>query len=287
MAEYSPTVRHRRLASELRALRESAGLSPENAAAALGWSRPKLVRFETAKAQPKPADVAAILDLYGCEESLRLALMQLARDIRKRGWWTAYDDVLTGPFAELEDVASEIKSWQIELIPGLLQTEQYAFAMIRSGDLSEEELDRRLQARMTRKTLLARQNAPKLTVILGEVVLRRVVGDAATMQGQLQSLLASGQRPNVSIRIVPMSAGLHPGLGEGSFVIFGFPSPMELDVVYLESAVGDVYVEEIEQVRRCNLTFSRISDVALSEEDSAHLIADIAKEYTQSHENPA
>src|SRR3954453_9485216 len=106
----SPTVRHRRLAAELRRLRESAELSPERAAAALGWSRPKPVEFEAARTAPGPSDVAAMLELYGAPEAYKSALMQLSRDVRKRGWWTAFDDVLPPSFAELEDDAAEIRS---------------------------------------------------------------------------------------------------------------------------------------------------------------------------------
>ncbi|HEX6472955.1 MAG TPA: helix-turn-helix transcriptional regulator [Streptosporangiaceae bacterium] len=276
--EQSPTVRHRRLAGELRRLRERAGMTPEQAAAALGWSRPKLVRVETAKTRPKPADVAAALDLYGGPDELKLALMEAARNVRRRGWWSAYDDVLAGSYAELEDDAAEIRSWQVQVIHGLLQTQEYARTLIRNHSADEQEVDRRVQARMMRQTLLARQNAPALQVLIEEAVLRRPVGGVEVMRGQLDALLRAHLRPNVSIRVVPMSVGIYPSLGEGSFTIFSFPRPIDPDVVYLESVAGGVYLEDVEQVRRCGATFDNIADVALSDEESAALIAAIAEE---------
>src|SRR3954453_1869500 len=146
----SPTARPRRLAAELRRLRENAELSPERASAALGWSRPKLVKFETARTAPSPGDVAAMLELYGAPETYKIALVQLSRDVRKRGWWTAYDDVLPSSYAELENDAVEIRSWQVQEIPSLLQTDDYALALIRLShpDESEESHLRRLQTRM-------------------------------------------------------------------------------------------------------------------------------------------
>jgi transcriptional regulator with XRE-family HTH domain len=276
--ENSPTVRHRRLAAELRRRREAARLSPEQVAAALGWSRPKLVRFETAKTRPQPADVAEMLGLYGGDEALKLALMQLARDVRTRGWWSAYDDVLAGSFAELENDASLIRSWQVEVIHGLLQTPDYARTLIRGDATDDAEIDRRLQAREHRKAVLARENAPTLDFIVDEAVLRRPIGGAKVMRGQLAALLEAGERPNVSIRVLPISVGRYPSIGNGSFTVFAFPRPIELDVVFLESTLGGVYGEDAEQVHRCNVIFDRISEHALSEDQSAARIRDIIEE---------
>lgn len=278
-SDYSPTVRHRRLANELRKRREHVGITAEDAASALGWSRTKLTRFETARTRPTPANVTEMLDLYGgVDEGLKLALTQLARDVRKRGWWSAYGDVLTGSFAELEDDASHIRSWQTQVIPGLLQTEDYARTLIAEDTPDETQVDRRLQARLHRRTLLLRQSAPELHVLIDEAVLRRPVGGTEVMKGQLEALLAARDRPNISIRVVPTSIGQYPALGDGSFVIFTFPRSADQDVTYLESVAGGIYIEDIEQVHRCSVTYQRIADVALHEEDSAALIAAIAKE---------
>ncbi|MER6891990.1 helix-turn-helix domain-containing protein [Streptomyces halstedii] len=278
--EHGPTTRHRRLAAELRRLREEAGLTPEVAAAALGWSRTKLVRIEIGRTMPSVADVSHILETYGgVSQAIKLALVQLARDIRQRGWWTSYGDVLAGGFVELEDAANHIRSWQVQLVPGLLQTERYARTVIGAEATDEAQIDRRLQARMTRRTLLARRNAPQLDVVLAEEVLRRPIGSRAIMADQLDALLAAAERPNVSIRVVPISIGHHPAIGQGSLVLFAFASPMDLDVAYVETFSGGVYVEDVPQVARCSVTFDRIADVALSMEESAAHIAAIAKEF--------
>ncbi|MFI0410093.1 helix-turn-helix domain-containing protein [Actinomadura sp. 3N508] len=282
----SPTVRHRRLARQLREIRVQAGLSMERAAAALGWSRPKLVRFETARTRPKPADVEAMLDLYGGDEAVKLALMQLARDIRKRGWWSAFTDVLAGSFAELEDDASQIRSWQVQCVPGLLQTNDYALALlrIRSPEDSEEVMLRRLQARMARRTILERQDAPSFTVVLDEAILRRMVGSPEVMARQLEELVNAARKPNISVRVLPVAEGEHAGM-DGTFVILSFPGELDQDVVYLEDMGGGIYIEDVGQVARCNVRFDRICDQALSQEDSATLIATVAKEYRQAHES--
>lgn len=275
--ENSPTVRHRRLAAELRRLREAAGLTPPDAAAALGWSRSKLTRFETAATRPQASDVAAMLGLYGGDEALKLALMQLARDIRTRGWWAVYGDVLAPSFAELEDAAKKIRTWQAQLIHGLLQTSDYARAVIRMDATDEAEINRRLQARAHRQAVLAREDAPTLEVLLDEAVLRRPVGGPEVMHGQLRALLEAGARPNISIRVVPIEIGGYPYMGNGSVTIFGFSRTIDPDVAFTESFAGGVFVEDIGEVRRCNLIFDRISEKALSEEDSAALIGAIIK----------
>lgn len=259
----------------------------ESAAAALGWSRPKLVRFETAKTRPTPADVEAMLDLYGGEEAIKLALVQLARDIRKRGWWSAFNDVLTGSFAELEDDASEIRTWQVQFVPGLLQTYDYALALIRvsSPDDPEEVHLRRLQARMARRTVLERQNGLTFTVVLDEAVLRRPVGSSDVMRRQLEALIEANKRPNVDIRVLPATVGEHAGM-DGPYVILSFAGDLEPDVVYVEGMGGEIYIEDIEHVSRCTVRFARILQDALSEEDSTALINTIAKEYAEPHEPP-
>lgn len=278
MAESGPTVRGRRLAAELRKLREDAGLTPEDAARAFGWSRPKLVRIELAQRMPSLADVSQILDAYGgANEAIKSGLMQLARDIRQRGWWAAYGDVLAGSYVELEDAANRIQSWQVQLVPGLLQTPEYARELIQIDNRDPAEIDHRVQARMTRHTLLTRQAAPKLEVVLAEGVLHHPVGGPDVMRDQLNALLVVGERPNISIRVVPTSRGSHPGVGQGSVVIFEFATPMDLGVAYLETLAGGMYVEDMIQVQRCNVMFDRIADTAMSEEESAAFIAAIAQ----------
>lgn len=278
MADTSPTVRHRRLAAELRRLRERADLTPARAAAALGWSRPKLVQVETAKGRLTPAEVEAIINAYGTADRLAPALLQLANDIHKRGWWTAYGGVLPESFAELEDAASSIRALALEIVPGLLQTADYALELIRAETNDEAEIERRLGARQHRQTVLHRRNAPTLGVLLHEAVLRAEIDGVEVMRTQLAALRTLGRRDNISIRVLPTTVGVRPGIGEGSFTIFGFPEALDFDVVHLETVLGDIYGEDIKQVERCSVVYERTAGACLSEEESAGFIADLIEE---------
>ncbi|WP_189237969.1 helix-turn-helix domain-containing protein [Planomonospora parontospora] len=276
---HSPTVRLRRLARELRRMREESGLRPEDAAARLGWSRSKVSRIETGRTRAGLTDVASICDLYGVGSSARAGLLQLAKEARQRGWWTAYADVFTGSYIGLEDEAALIRQWEVQLVPGLLQTEEYARTVIRAGrpePHNADDIQRRVMARMARRTLLSRPDAPELHAVLDEGVVRRPIGGRETMREQLEALLAAARRPNVTIRILPYSAGAHAGL-EGAFTVLSFPEEIDPDVAYVEGTAGDIYVESSEQVDRYSLAFARICEVALSPEDSVGLIAE-AKE---------
>ncbi|WP_433445700.1 helix-turn-helix domain-containing protein [Nonomuraea sp. CA-141351] len=236
-----------RLARELRQLREQAGLTAESAADRLGWSRYKVTRIETCKTRPTPLDVAAALNVYDAAASARAALMRLAHEARNssRAWWTKYGDVLTGAFVGLEDAAAAIRSWQPQLVPGLLQTEEYARAVIsvlRPED-SPELIERRVLARMRRRELLDRDDAPRLQAVISEASLVRPIGGWRTMGEQLRAL-ATEERPNVELRVLPFDIGAHPGL-EGPFVILGFPKDVYPDVVYLDHINDDVLVEPL------------------------------------------
>lgn len=279
MSELSPTIRHRRLAAELRRLRVEADISPENAAAALGISRPQLVKIETARVKPSVAIVRRILDRYGRDDDHKLAVMQLVQNIHELGWWQAYGTFLSGSFAELEEDADEMDIRNTEIVAGLLQTEAYARALITAGDpLTSKEIDDRVRARIQRQAVLTRQNPPTLRVVLDEAVLTRTIGGPDVMREQLAALQEAAERPNISIRVLPADAGPHAGIGEGSFTIFRFPRPMDMPIVFLESAAGPIYVEAREKVVRSIVTHEAISDKALPEEDSAALIGATAKE---------
>jgi transcriptional regulator with XRE-family HTH domain len=271
------TIRSRRLGQRLRDLRESTGLTPDEAASRLGWSRPKLVRFETAVQVPKAADVTAMCELYGAASNEQALLAQLSADAGKRGWWTAYGDVLTGSYVADEAEAAHIRTWEPLLIPGLLQTEQYAWAVIEVGRAeSPDDAQRRVMARMARRTLLSRPDAPQLDAIVDEAALRRPVGGPGIMSEQLRELLRP--RPNVTVRVVPFQAGVHPGL-EGGFVLLDFPPDTSFPTeVYAESMAGDLYPESADQIARISLAYERIGQVALSPDGSATLIRQIIKE---------
>ncbi|GGK73462.1 transcriptional regulator [Sphaerisporangium melleum] len=245
----------------------------------LGWSRAKVSRVETAQIRPHHGDVADLLDLYGVSSPERDALVTLAREIRRRGWWTAYLDVFSGSYVALEDEASCIRTWHPQLIHGLLQTADYARAVIRAGrvGIDDSEVDRRVAARMVRQALLTRDGAPGLHMILDEAVIRRWVGGRDVMKAQLDALAYHAGRPNITIQITPYAIGEHPGL-DGRFTLLSYPDPADPDIAYIEGTMGDVYIESAEEVGAHKLRFERISALAMSPEDSVKLITKVAQE---------
>lgn len=269
----APTVRLRRLARELRQLRENTGLTTKDVALRLGWSHSKMSRIETARTAPSVADVTSILELYGTPTQQRAALLDLTRGARQRGWWTAYPDVFKGSYVALEDEASEIRSWQVQLVPGLLQTAAYMRTVLRAGrpDATPDDIENRVRARMARQALLGRTDAPTLHAVLDEGVFRRAMVEPEVMLGQVRALLDAP--PNVTIQVMPFSAGFHSGL-DGSFVILSFPEDIDPDVAYTEGVGGDLYVEGAEDVTRCNLAWERLTTEAIpADETRSWLVA--------------
>ncbi|MFG2018981.1 helix-turn-helix domain-containing protein [Actinomadura geliboluensis] len=276
---YRPTVRGRRLARELRKLREEQGLTLQEVADRLDWSRATVSRLETSQTRPKPGDIADILDLYGVPSPDRDALITLARQAGQRGWWTAYQDVFAGSYVALEDEASHIRTWDPQLVHGLLQTEPYSRAVITAGRLlpAQEDIERRIAARKIRQALLDRADAPRLQVIFDEAVLHRPIGGEEVMRAQLESLAAIVQtHPTVTIQVLPYTAAAHAGL-DGRFTILSYPDPADPDIAYVEGTMGDVYLESAEEIAKHRDRFDRIEADALSPEDSAHLIAEAAR----------
>lgn len=272
------SVRARRLAHELKARREAAGLTVEEAAAQLGWSYSKLNRFEIARAIPSPADVGHMLDLYDAEANDREDLIKLARDAKERGWWEGWKGIWRGSYVALEDGATAIRTWETQLVPGLLQIDSYARSVIQAGLPGHDraDIDRRVQARMARKTLLSREESPQFEAIMDEAVLRRPIGGRTVMREQLHALLAGGQRPSIAVRVLPFTSGDHAGL-DGSFTILEF-GDRDPAVTFTEDLTGERYVEDADGNRRIRFRYDLISEKALSAEDSAALIAEYAKE---------
>lgn len=187
---HSPTVRGRKVASELRRLRDQAGLSADQAAAQLGegWSRYKVIRIEAAKTKPTLTGITAMLDLYGVDSATRAVVIELAKNAWRHGWWTDYSDVFRGSYVAQEDDASSISEWSPQLVPGLLQTEAYAREVIQASLRADDaSVQRRVMARMTRTVLLGRSDppAPELSVVLDESVLQRRIGGDDVMREQL------------------------------------------------------------------------------------------------------
>jgi len=282
VSEQSPTIRRRRLALELRRLRETAGLTCEQVAEHLECSASKISRVETGRVSVSPRDVRDMLDLYGVPAEQRESLVQLARDSRQKGWWHAYSDTMMPQFATylgLESAASEIRIYEVNLIPGLLQTEDYARSVIRAGMMNSprEDVERQVALRMARQPAVTRDDPPKVWAVLDEAALRRRVGGAGLMRMQLEHLLAQAALPNVAVQVIPFTGGAHPAMGR-PFVILVFPDRVDTDVVYLEDLTSSLYVEDVAEVDRYNVFFNHLRATALSFDDSSALIASVLKE---------
>jgi transcriptional regulator with XRE-family HTH domain len=278
----SPTVRRRRLALELRRLREAARLTCEEVAEHLECSASKISRVETGRVSVSPRDVRDMLDLYGVPEDQRESLVQLARDSRQKGWWHAYSDTIQPQFAAyigLESAASEIRVYEVSLIPSLLQTEDYARAVIGAGMMSgkPDDVDRNVQLRMARQPALTRDDPPKLWAVLDEAALRRRVGGAGLMRLQLEHLLDMASLPNVAVQVIPFGGGAHPAMGR-PFVVLVFPERIDPDVVYLEDLTRAMYLEDVDEVDRYNMFFNHLRATALSFDESAALIISVLKD---------
>ena len=222
-------MRRRRLARELARLREERGMTIRQAAGALEWDPSKLSRVEGLQRGIIVRDVRRLLDLYQVTgDAGREALFELARQAKQRGWWQAYADVLPSEYADLiglEAEAAEIRTYQPELIHGLLQTADYARAVIRAGRPGDTAADvgRRVELRMTRQQILDRDDPPRLRVIVNEAAVRRVTGGPDVMRAQLAALAAERERSNVTVQVLPFTAGEHPAMACGPFVLLGLP----------------------------------------------------------------
>jgi transcriptional regulator with XRE-family HTH domain len=280
--EQSPTVRRRRLALELRRLREAARLTCEEVAEHLECSASKISRVETGRVSVSPRDVRDMLELYNVPAQQRDSLVQLARDSRQKGWWHAYSDTIHPQFATyvgLESAASEIRVYEVNLLPGLLQTEDYARTIIKAGTMngSQEDVERMVSLRLARQPALTRAEPPMLWTVVDEAALRRRVGGTELMRAQLEHVLELSSLKNVAMQVIPFGAGAHPGMGR-PFVILGFPERIDTDVVYLEDLTSAFYLEDVEEVDRYNVFFNHLRATALSFEDSAALVTSVLKE---------
>jgi len=277
--EYSPTVRGRRLIREIERLRHGSGLSMEVAAQRLGWSTSKLYRLENGRSRITTDDLADMLDLYGVRSLQREALIQLGRDARRRGWWTAYSDVFTGSYIAMEAEAASIRI-NAHLMPGIFQTPGYAHEIIRQTRpaISAEDAERRVAARTARQdALTSRPQPPQIHVILDEAVLHRQVGGPAVTGQQLTALAETSTWPNVTVQVLPFTAGANAGM-DGHFVILAFPDSEDPPVAYVEGLMGDVYVEAAEEVDRFTLAWTHLVTQALDPAGSAAMISTLVKE---------
>jgi transcriptional regulator with XRE-family HTH domain len=268
-------------------LREHTGMSGDDVAARLGWSGSKVSRIETHRTGVKTHDLDQLLGLYGVDEAERSQLRALAAQQESRGWWSAYASTFAPEYITLiglEAAASSIRCWSPELIHGLLQTEDYARAVIRAHMLATDpippgEVRRRVEARLRRQEILTRENRTALTFVLDEAVLLRRFGTREVMHAQLTWLAGAAQMPNVQLHVLAL-AGNHP-IGTGAFAILEF-APVHGtaldDVVYVEQLSRSSYVEEEAETYQYHLAYERLTAEALGPAESADVIARIASE---------
>lgn len=270
----SPTLRRRRLSRQLDVLRSEAGLTVEAAARAAKqlrpdrpWSAAKITRIENREwKRLRSDDVLALLDVYGVDDrEERSAYVRLAMEASQTGWWVGYKDILgAGAYVDLETEASRIRTYQALYIPGLLQTEDYARAVISAGVPDDRQVERRLEARMMRQTLLEQGDGPRLWAIIDEAAFHRI--PPAAMEGQIRRLI-DAQRPSqrVQIQVLPYSAGPHAAM-TGQFVILDFPA--DPSTVYLEQSVSGLFPEDPEILEHYEMLYDRVHAAALSVEES-------------------
>ncbi len=287
-----PVVPRRRLGAELRTLRDQTGLTIEDVAKELECSVSKVSRLETGQGIPKSRDVRDLLDRYGVNDQARRdRLMRWVRDGQRQGWWDDFSDVLApdpedpllpdnlSRYVALEQDASEVRSFETIVFHGLLQTEDYARAIMNTLSTADEEAtDRLVELRMRRQRRLYADEDPLIVhMVLDEAVLYRPVGGKQVMRGQLTRLLDDAQRPNITVQVLPLSIGAHRSVA-GSFVVLAFADSDDNDLVYIEGHVGDLYLEKEHDVAVYERTFDVLVGRCMSAEQSARLVATILQD---------
>lgn len=283
------TVPRRQLGRYLRELRGSAGLTVRAAARELERSEPTLWRIESGLVAVRALDVEQMCRLYGATEDMTKALMALARETKAKGWWQRYGDVVPewfDLFVGLEAAANQMAEYEHSVVPGLFQSEGYARTVIAADHQGErdEEIARRVELRLGRQAILKRPiDPPAIRAVLGEPVLRSPVGGRTVMAGQLDHLAEVSQLPNVSLRVVPVSAGYHPGIVTPSFTILRFPvngggQESEPPTIYQEMYTGALYLDKPTEVERFDAAFEAIWNTALDERSSRKLISKTAED---------
>ncbi len=294
IAPASPTVRRRRLAAELRGIRESKGKSGDSVAAALRWSPSKISRYERARTGLRPREVERLLDYYGITGSQRELLLALAEDAAQKGWWEEFADTLSEDYQQfigLEHEATSMAIWHVDVVAGLLQTEAYARHIISSYSRVEPVapgmIGRLVRVRMQRQQVLDRDGV-QLSVVLDESVLKRRIGDASVMYEQLQRLVREADRPNLTLQILPLDAQ-HTVFGE-SFVIFSFGTDSDAmlqDVVSTEQLRSGFTLEGERETYLHRIAFQMLAQASLDPAASRALILQAAESHWSGAQRPA
>jgi transcriptional regulator with XRE-family HTH domain len=282
----SPSLRRRRLAAELREMRERSGLSVTEAAKQLNWQASRISRIENRQSGITAPELRKLLDVYEIEDDqYRARLAELARRVNERGWWQKYAGLIGGDYADLISLEAEaraIRAYEQELVPGLLQTPEYAHAVIRASRPTDtsEEIKRRAEIRLERQEILTRPDPtpPRFNVVLSEGALRRPVGGYDVMRGQLEYLMRPRDRANVTIQVLPFDVGVHPAM-VGPFTVMTFPDPDDLGVVSVENATGTLFLEEHDELRIYEELWNTLQASALSPDDSQTFLRSISFGY--------
>jgi transcriptional regulator with XRE-family HTH domain len=254
-------------------------MNREEASAQTGINNATLYRIETARARPQMRTLTALLNLYGVDAEQREYLTILCRDAGKQGWLRPYHSDLPEEYTayiSFEAEAAGVRNYESLFIPGLLQTEEYARAVIRGGlpMAGEPEVEDRVQARMERQAVLTKEAPLKLWAIIDEAALRRVVGGGKVMRTQLAHLADMVKVPNITFQVIPFDAGAHPGM-PGAFVLMDFTDPMDTDLIYIDSMAGDLFLESDADVSRYSSIFDNLRAVALSPDASVTFVAEL------------
>lgn len=278
----NPTVRRRRLGSELRRLREQKGMTAEEVASRLLVSQSKISRLENGRRSISQRDVRDLCGVYGVEDHRIVdSLMQMARESRQQGWWHAFGDVPYSVYIGLETDAASLRVYESQIVPGLLQTKNYAEAVI-AGSMPEatpEQVEKRVHVRMRRQDRVNDPDGPlRLWAVVDEAALRRVVGNNEIMREQLLHLAHLSTLPHVTVQLLPFDCGAHPGLN-GPFAILEFDDATDTSVVYLEGVTSDLYLEKDADVHVYSVMYEHLRAQALSAEQTRQFIAEVADEY--------
>jgi hypothetical protein len=278
----SLTVKRKRLGIELRRLREGAALTCEQVGGQLDCSGTRISRIETGKITAGPGDVRELLEVYGLEGEEAKALVQLAREARKKGWWHTYGMNLPDWFeayVAFEAEAIAFSDFQPLYIPGLLQTEDYARAVLQAAPTEgpAEGIDRQVALRLERQGILTKNDPPELWFVISETALQVQVGTPKTMVDQLRHLAELAARPNIRLQVLPFTAAAHVNPVTG-FRILGFPDPRDPTIVYIEHLTGALFLEREEEIRRYKVVFDHLRAEALGIGPSVELITRIADE---------
>ncbi|MFT2015480.1 helix-turn-helix domain-containing protein [Streptomyces sp. 796.1] len=283
-----PTVRRRRLGQELRRLRQEKGMTAEEVAEELMVSQSKISRLENGRRSISQRDVRDLCRAYRVEDKrLVESLMQMAKDSRQQGWWNAFGDVPYSVYIGFENDAASLRVFESQVVPGLLQTPEYAEAVI-GGAIPEgtpEQLAQRVQVRLRRQERISDPFSPlRLWAVVDESALRRLVGNPRVMAEQLEYLIRMSHEPHVTVQALPFYLGSHPGMS-GQFSILEFSDESDTSVVYLEGVTSDLYLEKLSDVQSYSMMYEHLRAQALNVDQTREFIAEVAREHARNHQS--